>query len=73
MTFPGQTSRIQKKEQVVAMPVLRLFGYEQGLSIGHEDSLLASGKILRVVTSHDSQSLQSRMVGGAIANTSFDA
>ena len=43
-----------EKEQVVTTPVLRLFGRAQGISIGHEDSLLASGKIVRVVTSrHD--------------------
>ena len=43
-----------EKEQVVATPILRLFGPEQGISTGHEDSLLASGKIVRVVTSsHD--------------------
>ena len=43
-----------EKEQVVATPILRLFGRAQGISSGHEDSLLASGKIMRVVTSrHD--------------------
>ena len=42
-----------EKEQVVATPVLCLFGRAQGISIGHEH-LLASGKIVRVVTSrHD--------------------
>ena len=45
-----------EKDQVVATPVLRLFGRAQGISIGHEDSLLASGKILRVVTSRDNHS-----------------
>ena len=43
-----------EKEQIVATPVLRLFGRAQGISIGHEYSLPASGKIVRVVTSrHD--------------------
>ena len=43
-----------EKEEVVATPILRLFGRAQGISTGHEDSLLASGKIVRVVTSrHD--------------------
>ena len=43
-----------EKEQVVATPVLRLSGRAQGISIGHEYSLLASVKIVRVVTSrHD--------------------
>ena len=52
--FPGQPSRTQKKEQVVVAPILRLFGRAQGISTGHEDSLQASGKIVRVVTSrHD--------------------
>ena len=44
----------KEKEQIVATPVLRLFGRAQGISIGHEDSFLASGKNLRVITSrHD--------------------
>ena len=43
-----------EKEQAVATPVLRLFGRAQGISIGHENYLLASGKIVRVVMSrHD--------------------
>ena len=43
-----------EKEQVVATPILRRFGRAQGISTGHEDSLLASGKIVRMVTSrHD--------------------
>ena len=43
-----------EKEQVVATPVLCLFGRAQGISNGHEESLLASVKIVRVVTSsHD--------------------
>ena len=43
-----------EKEQVVATPILHLFGRPQGISTGHEDSLLASGKIVRVVMSrHD--------------------
>ena len=43
-----------EKEQVVATPTLHLFGRAQGISTGHEDSWLASGKIVRVVTSrHD--------------------
>ena len=40
-----------EKQEVVATPILRLFGRAQGISTGHEDSLLASGKIVRVVTS----------------------
>ena len=40
-----------EKEQVVATPTLRLFGRAQGNSTEHEDSLLASGKIVRVITS----------------------
>ena len=52
--FPGQNISHTEKEQVFATPVLRLFGRAQGIYIGHEDSLLASGKIVRVVTSrHD--------------------
>ena len=43
-----------EKEQAVATPVLRLFGRAQGISIGHENYLPASEKIVRVVTSrHD--------------------
>ena len=43
-----------EQEQVVATPILRLFGRAQGISTGHEDYLLASDKIVRVVTSrHD--------------------
>ena len=43
-----------RKEQVVVAPILRHFGRAQGISTGHEDSLLGSGKIVRVVTSrHD--------------------
>ena len=43
-----------EKDKVVATPVLRLFGRAQGISTGHERSLLASDKIVRVVTSrHD--------------------
>ena len=45
-----------EQERVVATPVLHLFGRAQGISIGHEDSLLASGKIVRVVTSRDDHS-----------------
>ena len=45
-----------EKEQVVATPILRLFGRAQGISTGHEDSLLASGKIVRVVTSRHNHS-----------------
>ena len=63
-----------EKEQAVTPPVLRLFGRAQGISIGHENYLLVSGKIVRVVTSrHDHSHFKSRMVGGAIANKSFDA
>ena len=43
-----------EKEQVVGAPILHLFGRAHGISTGHEDSLLAFGKIMRVVTSrHD--------------------
>ena len=45
-----------EKEGVVATPVLRLFGRAQGISIVHEDSLLAFGKIVRVVTSRHAHS-----------------
>ena len=38
-----------EKEQLVATPVFRLFCRAQGISIGNEDCLLASGKIVRVV------------------------
>ena len=36
-----------EKEEVDATPILRLFGRAQGISTGHEDSLLASGNIVR--------------------------
>ena len=45
-----------EKEQVVATPILRLFGRAQGNSTEHEDSLLASGKIVRVVASRHNHS-----------------
>ena len=45
-----------EKEQVVATPVLRLFGCARGIFIGHEYSLLAYGKIVRVVASHHNHS-----------------
>ena len=38
-----------RKEQVVGAPILHLFGRAQEISTGHEDSLLAFGKIMRVV------------------------
>ena len=45
-----------EKEEVVATPILRLFGRTQGIFTGHDDSLLASGKIVRVVTSRHNRS-----------------
>ena len=45
-----------EKEQAVATPILRLFGRAQGNSTEHEDSLLASGKIVRVVASRHNHS-----------------
>ena len=44
-----------EKEQVVATPVLHLFGRAQGISIGHEDYFLAFGKIVQMVTSRHDQ------------------
>ena len=45
-----------EKEQVVATPILHLFGRARGISIGHADPLLVSGKIVRVVTSRHEHS-----------------
>ena len=39
-----------EKEQVVETLILRLFGRAQGISTRHDNYLLASGKIVRVVT-----------------------
>ena len=51
---PGSNISHPEKEQAVATPMLRLFGRAQEISTGHEDSLLASGQIVHVVTSrHD--------------------
>ena len=50
-----------EKEQVVATPVLRLFSRAQVISIGHEYHLLASGKIVRAVTSCHGHSHVSRV------------
>ena len=52
------------------------FGRVQGIFTGDGDSLLASDKIVRVVTSRhksQSQSRQSRVVDRTIANASFYA
>ena len=45
-----------EKEEVVVTPILRLFGRAQGISTRHEDSMLASGKIVCAVTSHHNHS-----------------
>ena len=69
--FPGQTSH---PEQVVATPFMSLFGRAKGNFIWHADgfacicTISARGHVMS-----QSQSCQSRVVGGAIANTSFYA
>ena len=59
-----------EQEQAVATPVLRLFGRAQGISIGND--FFFCWRLRRLCAWSRSQSLQSRMVGGAIANKSFD-
>ena len=55
-TVPRSNISHPEKEQVVATPILRLFGRAQGISTGHGDYLLASGKIVHVVTSRHNHS-----------------